>query len=143
MSPDTARDSDLKIALNSPFDATGIPLTLRWKTTAATDAQKDADKKEIAFTLQIPGKDLVGAGSENEIDVDVVAVARIGSLIADNVSKSLKGAFPPEKFAKLKSEGVDYSGDLHLAPGNYLVRFVVRDNQSGRMGSRTAPLAVK
>lgn len=133
----------MKIALNSPFDATGIPQTLRWKTTAATDAQEDADKKEIAFTLQIPGKDLVGAGSENEIDVDVLAVARIGSLIADNVSKSVKGAVPPEKFAKLKSEGVDNSGDLHLAPGNYLVRFVVRDNQSGRMGSLTAPLAVK
>ena len=49
----------------------------------------------------------------------------------------------PEKFAKLKSEGVDYAGDLHLAPGNYLVRFVVRDNQSGRMGSVTAPLAVE
>ncbi len=118
MNPDTTRDSDLKIALNSPFDATSIPLTLRWKTTAATDAQKDADKKEIAFTLHIPGKDLAGAGSENEIDVDVVAVARIGSLIADHVSKSLKGAVPPEKFAKLKSESVDYSGDLHLAPGN-------------------------
>jgi hypothetical protein len=125
MNPDTRRDSDLKMALNSPFDATGMPLTLRSKTTATTDAQNDADKKEIAFTLQIPGKDLVGAGSENEIDVDVVAVARIGSLIADNICKSLKGAVPPEKFAKLKSEGVDYSDDLHLAPGNYLVRFVV------------------
>lgn len=141
MNPDTRRDADLKFAVNSPFDATGIPLTVRWRQSPASGS--GSEKQAVAFVLQIPGKDLTTVGAENQIDVDILAIARNDALIADNIAKNLKGTMAPEKFAKLQSEGVDYPGDLHLAPGNYLVRFVVRDNQSGRMGSVTAPLAVQ
>jgi hypothetical protein len=72
-----------------------------------------------------------------------MAVATRGVLIADTVAKNMKGKVPPEKLAKLKSENVDYPGDFHLTPGNYLLRFVVRDNQSGRMGSVSAPVTVE
>jgi VWFA-related protein len=143
MNPDTTRDADLKFAINSPFDATGIPVTVRWRQGPASASQKGGDKKVVTFTLQIPGKDLTTVGVENQIDVDILAIARNDALVADNVAQNLKGAMAPEKFAQLKSKGVDYAGDLHLTPGNYLVRFVVRDNQSGRMGSVTAPLAVE
>ena len=56
-----------------------------------------------------------------------MAVATRGVLIADTVAKNMKGKVPPEKLAKLKSENVDYPGDFHLTPGNYLLRFVVRE----------------
>ena len=72
-----------------------------------------------------------------------MAVATRGVLIADTVAKNMKGKVPPEKLAKLKSENVDYPGDFHLTPGNNLLRFVVRDNQSGRMGSVSAPVTVE
>ncbi len=31
MNPDAAHDADLKFAMDSPFDSTGIPLTVRWQ----------------------------------------------------------------------------------------------------------------
>lgn len=92
--------------------------------------------------MQIAGKELTTMGSDSEIDVDVMAIARSGTLIADNVAKNMKGKIPPEKLVRFKSENVDYPGSFHLPSGNYELRFVVRDNQSGRMGSVTAPVTV-
>ena len=72
MNPDTARDADLKFAMNSPFDATGIPLTVRWQRAPAADSRTVGDKKAVKFTLQIPGRDLTTEGIENQIDVDTL-----------------------------------------------------------------------
>jgi hypothetical protein len=55
MNPDTARDADLKFAMNSPFDAAGIPVTVRLRPAAAS-ADKNSDKKAVGFTLQIAAK---------------------------------------------------------------------------------------
>lgn len=55
MNPDTARDADLKFAMNSAFDAAGIPLTVRLRPAAAS-ADKNSDKKAVGFTLQIAAK---------------------------------------------------------------------------------------
>ncbi|MGD1021621.1 MAG: VWA domain-containing protein [Candidatus Sulfotelmatobacter sp.] len=140
MNPDTVRDADLKFVMNSPFDATGIPLTVRLRPAAG--GGENSDKKAVGFTLQIAGKELTTMGSDSEIDVDVMAIARSGTLIADNVAKNMKGKIPPEKLVRFKSENVDYPGSFHLPSGNYELRFVVRDNQSGRMGSVTAPVTV-
>ena len=41
-----------------------------------------------------------------------------------------------------ESTGVNYNNELILPAGEYSVRFVVRDNSSGRLGSVTAPLQV-
>jgi VWFA-related protein len=139
MNPDAVRDTDLKFVMNSPFDATGIPLTVRLRAGAAGSENGD---KAVGFTLQIAGKELTTTGSDSEIDVDVMAVARRGTVIADNVAKNMKGKIPSEKLARFKSENVDYPGNFHLPAGNYELRFVVRDNQSGRMGSVTAPVTV-
>jgi hypothetical protein len=37
---------------------------------------------------------------------------------------------------------VDYRGGIVVPPGEYMVRFAVRDRLSGRMGSVSAPLKV-
>jgi len=87
-------------------------------------------------------KELTTMGSDSGIDVDVMAVARRGTVIADNVAKNMKGKVPPEKLARFKSENVDYPENFHLPAGNYELRLVVRDNQSGRMGSVTVPVTV-
>ena len=49
----------------------------------------------------------------------------------------------PEKLSSIRKNGVAYSGFLDLAPGEYTVRFVVRDDLSGRIGSVAAPLKVE
>ena len=49
---------------------------------------------------------------------------------------------PLAALPKIKAEGMIYKNALQLLPGTYQVRFVVRDNLSGRIGSVTAPLTV-
>jgi fibronectin type 3 domain-containing protein len=43
----------------------------------------------------------------------------------------------------IKQQGVVYRDGFDLAPGEYTVRFVVRDDLSGRTGSVAAPLKVE
>ncbi|MGA8437994.1 MAG: hypothetical protein WB762_17715 [Candidatus Sulfotelmatobacter sp.] len=102
---------------------------------AVRRSHRDNDRKAVGFTLPVAGKELTTMGSDSEIDADVMAVARSGTLIADYVAENMKGKIPPEKLARFKSENVDYPENFHLPPGNYILRFVVRDNQRGRMGS--------
>jgi hypothetical protein len=49
----------------------------------------------------------------------------------------------PERVAAIRQKGISYSGAMDLAPGEYTVRFVVRDNISGHVGSVAAPLKVE
>ena len=48
-----------------------------------------------------------------------------------------------EKVSAIREKGIAYAGALDLAPGEYTVRFVVRDDLSGRIGSVAAPLKVE
>jgi hypothetical protein len=43
---------------------------------------------------------------------------------------------------QVNNDGITYMGDLDLPPGDYSVRFVIRDDVSGRMGTVTAPVKV-
>ena len=54
----------------------------------------------------------------------------------------MKGNLSAEAVAKMRVQGMKYSSDLPLPAGDYQVRFVVRDNVSGRVGSISAPLTV-
>jgi hypothetical protein len=44
--------------------------------------------------------------------------------------------------ASLRSSGIDMKNALELGPGSYVVRVVIRDNVTGKIGSVTAPLTV-
>ena len=49
----------------------------------------------------------------------------------------------PERLSAIRQKGISYSGAMDLAPGEYTVRLVVRDNSSRRVGSVDAPLKVE
>ena len=59
-----------------------------------------------------------------------------------NVAQEARGDVPAANLEKLKADGIFYANALELPAGNYQVRFVVRDNLNGRIGSVTAPLIV-
>jgi hypothetical protein len=49
---------------------------------------------------------------------------------------------PAASMDKIRADGILYQNALELPAGDYQVRFVVRDNLSGRIGSVSAPLTV-
>lgn len=137
MNPQITRQADMNYAATAPFDATGIPMEMRWRGEAS-----EGDKKRVAFGLQIPTDSVTIEGDRNIFDLDFLAIAtKDGSTVA-SVGQPARGALSPENLAKVKASGVLYSNSLVLAPGSYQVRVLVRDNLSGRLGSVTAPITV-
>jgi hypothetical protein len=57
--------------------------------------------------------------------------------------KKIDGQLKPDVAKHLVAGGIKFDSMMMLAPGYYNVRFVVRDNISGHLGSVTAPVTVK
>jgi hypothetical protein len=123
--------------LSSPFDSTGIPVTIEWQPQAP-----DGDKKKIAFALRVPTTSVIDEGGDNGFDIDFIAQVSKTGAPPSKAAQTVKGAVPASALDRIKAEGIFYKNALELSPGAYQVRFVVRDNLSGRIGSVSAPLTV-
>jgi hypothetical protein len=132
--------TDIKMALVSPLDYTAVPLTVRWTGLDATGA-----KKKLRFRIDFPpSASLVNLGDNNHMSLEVVALARAANAEpADQFAQHVETNFKPDTLQILQRDGLNYSNELQVAPGEYAVRFVVRDNLTGRIGSLTAPIRVK
>jgi hypothetical protein len=137
VNPEVTHKADVDFALNSPFDSTGIGITQQWERLSP-----GGSKKKIGFALQVPASDLIDQADKNRFDMEIVARATRKGAIADTVGQTVKGMLPPEALAKIKADGIVYRNSLSLPPGEYQVRFVVRNNLSGRIGSLVVPLTV-
>ena len=135
--PDLTRKADVDFALSSPFDSTGIPVTVEWLPQAP-----DGDKKKIAFALRVPATSVIDEADSNRFDTDFIAQVSKTGATPSRAAQTVKGAVPASALDKIKADGIFYRNALELLPGMYQVRFVVRDNLSGRIGSVSAPLTV-
>lgn len=134
------RDSDLSYALSTPIEGTGVPLTIEW-----ADVAGDGPKKKAAFVAHMPPNALAfDPNGQNKLDFDVAVVAYAGTDGKPVATSSMSYSKPvPEgMLATVRNSGVDFRNTLELAPGKYSVRFVVRDNVTGKVGSLTAPLTI-
>lgn len=135
-SPDTMR-----VALDSPLEYTGIPITAKWEETKT--ASERGKKKAIFILTMPPGFAEVDERDRNRFALDFWALARgRDGRAAGDVEQTMEGHFQPEAFDRFRTKGTNYRGALTVAPGEYTVRFVVRDRLSGRIGTLSAPLKV-
>jgi len=137
MNPDLTQQADIGLALMTPFDSTGIPLSVEWRETSP-----DGDKKKVGFTMHLPATGVTIEGNSNAFNVDFMAQAVKSDTPPSNVGSTAKGTFTADALTKVRSDGIFYNNSFHLPPGDYRVKFVVRDNLSGRVGSVSAPLTV-
>lgn len=135
--PDLTHKADVGFALASPFDSTGIPVSVKWQGISV-----DGAKKKVAFAIHLPAVGVIDEADKNRFDVDFVAQASAKGNPVSSAGQTTKGTVPAANLAKIKADGIFYQNALELPPGSYDVRFVVRDNLSGRIGSVTAPLTV-
>jgi hypothetical protein len=74
----------------------------------------------------------------------VLALEDVGLQLQIGIGAAGQGGCEiPEKMSAIREKGMAFKEALDLAPGKYTVRFVVRDNLSGRIGSVGAPLEVE
>jgi len=138
INPESTRDADIDFALASPFESTGIPVVLRWQGAP----EQSGKNKRAQFVINVPPASVVNESDKNRFDVEFVWQANKNGVPLDKRGQVLRGVLNAGALAKLKTDGVLYNNALELPSGNYQVRFVVRDNLTGRVGSVSAPLTV-
>ena len=139
MNPGVTRKLDEDFAVASPFDATSIPITVHFLGNAP-----DGDKRKVNFSVAVPSNGIViDSAAQNRFSFDFAAVVtKPDGTDAGKIGQTLEGTIKPEAMAIVKEQGVSFKKVLDLAPGQYSVRLLVRDNLSGKVGSLTAPLTV-
>jgi VWFA-related protein len=141
--PGNSRSLDISSALQSPLDYTSLALVTRW---AKIETGKDPGKKHVNYEVHLASDGLqIDTAEQNHLVLEFLALAKTaeGKAVDHPVGQQIDTHLSAEKFSVIQKKGVSYSGALDLAPGEYLVRFVVRDNLSGRMGSVSAPIKVE
>jgi VWFA-related protein len=135
------RGREIALAMSSPIEYTGVGIIASWKPAA----EAEAGKKRVPFALTIAANGVaVDEGKDNHVRIDFFAVARTATGdSAGQVGQTIDSHLNPENLAKMQHGGMSYDNALVLQPGDYTVRFVVRDELSGRMGTVSAPLTVK
>ena len=142
--PDEQRKQEITAALVSPFESTALPMLIRWTGQSAADQAGKADRV-VDFLLYLDPRTItVDEADGNQMSLDFVAVATTPELKnAATISQDFRAHLKPDSLARLRSTGITYHNQLKLPAGEYSVKFVVRDNLDGRVGSVTAPLKVQ
>jgi VWFA-related protein len=141
--PENSRSADISSALQSPLDYTSLAMVVHWDKI---EPGKEPGKKHANYEMHLaPDAALVNESDNNHVLLEFVAVAKTpeGKVVDRPVGQSVDAHLTAEKLAGIRQKGVAYHGAIDLAPGEYTVRFVARDNLSGRTGSVAATLKVE
>ena len=140
--PDATRANDLRAALASPIEGTGVPLTLTWNGISG-----EGGKKKAAFHIQIPPDGVTIEGGEPaHVNFDIAIAAyrdnSQDSKPAITTGQSVSNPVSSQQLAVIRAKGITFSKDFEVGPGQYTVRVVIRDSATGNVGSVTVPLTV-
>jgi hypothetical protein len=130
LSGDTSSTSarvDTGLALDSPLDFVGVPVSITW---SGTGTGKSPDKTRVQFDLVMPPNfTFVDESDHNHMVVDIAAVARNvkGEVIAE-VTQRIDTHLKADGLEQIQHNGMTYRNGLQLPQGEYTVRFVVRDS---------------
>jgi VWFA-related protein len=141
--PESSRNSDILSALQSPLDYTSLALVARWNKI---EPGKEPGKKHVSYEMRLaPDAGVINDADNNHVALDFVAMAKSpeGKAVDQPKGQKIDLHLPPDRLSAIRQQGVVYRDALDLAPGEYTVRFVVRDDLSGRTGSVAAPLKVE
>lgn len=140
--PNVSRQRDLGVALRSPVDFTAIPIVLKWTNIGQGP---DSNYRKVDFSVTLPPHSIyVDSKDGNHVRLEYVAVVRtqdgkqVGSLQAHALEANLK----PDQAEAIQNEGYTYRNSMEVPPGDYTVRFVVRNGVTGETGSLAAALKV-
>lgn len=92
----------------------------------------------VSVALKIPGSamDLLKKGDNEKVDLDFIgqvrdSAGRLTGTVRDELTVKLKG----EEANNLSKRNLQYDSGFTLAPGDYTVKFLARENVSGKMGT--------
>jgi VWFA-related protein len=126
-------------ASTSPLDYTGVPLGIKLREISGSPSTE----RKVAFSILIaPNGVFVDEAANNHIAIELDAVAQNSKNQFTRVfSKVLQANLKPESMPSIQKVGMAFSNEFTLPPGKYAtLRFILRDDATGKMGTVTAPL---
>jgi len=137
--PKKAQREDMDTAITSPTDFTAVPMLVRW-----TGREADGNKVRLNFEFHVAGQGVtIDEDRGNLMSLLFAAFAKVSSRgVAGDFVKELEGKLPNATVEKVLAQGVVYDGSISVPPGKFIVRFIVRDNLSARMGTVSVPVDV-
>ncbi len=154
--PDTGeqRRKEIIDALASPVQYTGLRLTVRLlpsanKSASPTSAEQSSPSsvstKSAEFILGLMGDSVtVDHEKGNAVDLQITTLAFDSNhkSVASS-SKALSTSFNPDMLQKILQTGIGIPEKVELAPGKYEIKFAVRDNLTGIIGTISTPLQLE
>ena len=125
------RELALTEQMRSDLPATDVAVYLQALYFRSTESQYF-----VPVSLVIPGSQIpfLKNGDRDKANIDVLGQVKNAQGIAvGNVRDTVKLALDASQ--QVQRRNIQYSTGFSLAPGKYHVKFVVRENQTGAMGS--------
>lgn len=132
------RERQLTDELASELPATDVAVYLQ-----ALYFRTSEDRYFVPVSLIVPGSQIpfVHGGDHDKATLDVIGeVKNAAKMQVGYVRDTVKLAL--DQSQQVRSKNIQYSTGFTLAPGSYHLKFVVRENQTGRMGSFEADIRV-
>jgi VWFA-related protein len=132
------RELQLSEQLRSDLPATDVAVYLQ-----ALYFRLEENRFFVPVSLIVPGSQIpfLKNGDRDKANIDIIGQVKNAQGIAvGNVRDTVKLALDATQ--QVKRRNIQYSTGFTLAPGRYHLKFVVRENQTGRMGSFETDLQV-
>jgi VWFA-related protein len=132
------REQELEDQLASDLPATDMAVYMD-----AMYFRLDANRFFVPVSLVVPGSQIpfVKGGDKDKATLDIIgAVVDEANRPVGRVRDTVKLNLDPSLQARQKN--IQYTTSFNLPPGKYQLKFVVRENQTGRMGSFIAEVTL-
>jgi len=132
------REQELEEQLSSDLPATDMAVYMD-----AMFFRLDANRFYMPVSLVVPGSQIpfVNGGDKDKATLDIIgAVIDESKRPVGRVRDTVKLNLDPSLQARQKN--IQYTTSFDLPPGMYQIKFVVRENQTGRMGSFIADVTL-
>ena len=151
------REQQLEDQLASDLPATDVEVYLNalYFRTSIGKGGNDPDKYTIPISILIPGSQIpfVKGGDRDKATLDILGQIRaVAATAKPGASSSTPGNGPPprsldegdvrqtiklaiDSSQQVRQKNIQYSTSFVLPPGRYQLKFVVRENETGKMGS--------
>jgi hypothetical protein len=132
----------MEMALFSPFEYTGLPITVRLMDAAA---DSKPGMKKVSFVYSIPAAAVrIDVETGNQLRLEFGAVARdsTGKMVG-SFTKVVEGKMSEAQARQVREKGILFTGGMELRPGEYSLSFAVMDKVNENTGSVMAPMKVE
>ncbi len=134
------RDLQLQQAMNVDRPFADVPVILQ------TDYfRKDNSTTLVPISIELDGDGLKfedkGANKEGKFEF-VAQVTDPKGRVTGVARDAVQVRLPADKAEKIKAGGIFYSTGFQLRPGEYKLKFLVRDNGTGKLGGFEEPITV-